>query len=106
MNLVLVDLIQTFALNAVKVKMTIKPVKRVPLTKRVVIERHDYGPLKGKAARWYWACAVCGLVYVSKGPANFCCGEHKGRHWFKLGMKPKLDAIGRVVDGEFTRFKK
>jgi len=106
MNLVLVDLIQTFALNAVKVKMTIKPVKRVPLTKRIIIEKHSHGPLKGKAARWYWACAVCGLVYVSKGPANFCCGEHKGRHWFKLGMKPKLDAIGRVVDGEFTRFKK
>ncbi len=106
MNLVLVDLIPTFALNAVKVKMTIKPVKRVPLTKRIIIEKHSHGPLKGKAARWYWACAVCGLVYITKGSANFCCGEHKGRHWFKLGMKPKLDAIGRVVDGEFTRFKK
>ncbi len=86
--------------------MTIKSVKRVPLTKRIIIEKHSHGPLKGKAARWYWACAVCGLVYITKGSANFCCGEHKGRHWFKLGMKPKLDAIGRVVDGEFTRFKK
>ena len=86
--------------------MTIKTVKRVPLTKKVIIEKHIHGPLKGVASKWYWACAVCGLVYITKGPANFCCGEHKGRHWFKPGMKPKLDAIGRIVDGEFVRFEK
>jgi len=86
--------------------VTIKPVKRVPLAKRVVIERHGYGPLKGKASRWYWACAVCGLVYITKGCANFCCADQKDRHWLKPGMKPVLDAIGRIVDGEFTRFKK
>ena len=86
--------------------MTIKHVKRVPLTKRVIIEKHIDGPLKGRASKWYWACSVCGLVYITKGPANFCCGVHKGRHWFMPHMKPKLDAIGRIIDGEFTRFKK
>ena len=85
--------------------MTIKPVKRVPLAKRVVIEKHGHGPREGRASKWYWACAVCGLVFITKGPANFCCGVHKGRHWFKPWMRPKLDAIGRIVDGEFIRFK-
>ena len=86
--------------------MTFKPVKRVPLAKMVIVEKHVHGPLKGRVSKWYWACAFCGLVYITKEPANFCCGEHKGRHWFKSGMKPKLEAIGRIVDGEFTRFKK
>jgi len=86
--------------------VTIKPVTRVPLTNRVVIEKHDHGPLKGRASKWYWACAVCKLVYINKGSANFCCGDQKDRHWLKTSMRPLLDAIGRLVDGEFTRFKK
>jgi len=86
--------------------MTIKTVKRVPLTKKVIIEKHIHGPLKGVASKWYWACAVCGLVYITKGPANYCCGIHKDRPWLKPWMKPKLDALGRLVDGEFIRFEK
>ena len=86
-------------------KVTTKPVKRVPLAKRVVIEKHSHGPLKGRVSKWYWACAVCGLVYITKGSANFCCADHKDHHWLKTSMRPLHDAIGKIVDGEFTRFK-
>ena len=86
--------------------MTIKPVKPVPLAKRVIIEKHNHGHLKGRPSKWYCACAVCKLVYINKGSANFCCAGQKDHHWLKTSMRPLHDAIGRIVDGEFTRFKK
>jgi len=85
--------------------VTIKLVKRVPLAKRVVIDKHRHGLLKGRTSKWYWACAVCGLVYITKSCANVCCADHKDRYWLKPGLKLFLDAIGKIVDGEFIRFK-
>ena len=82
--------------------MTIKP---DPLSKMFIIEKHCHGPLKGRASKWHWACSVCGLVYITKGSAKVCCADHKDSHWLKPSMRPLRDAIGRVVDGDFTRFK-
>ena len=67
--------------------------------------KHGHGHLKGRAAKWYWACSVCGLGYITQGSANVCCAGHKDRPWLKAGMKPSLNAIGRIVDDEFIRFK-
>jgi len=80
-------------------------IKQDPLSKKVIIEKHGRGPLKGRAAKWYWAGSVCELVYITKGCANVCCAGNKDRHWLKPGMKPLHDAIGRIVDDEFIRFK-
>jgi len=73
---------------------------------RIITLRHGPGPLEGKAARWYWACSVCELVYITRGCAIFCCVNHKKPNFTEPVMKPRLEAIGRIVDGQFIRFKK
>ena len=78
--------------------MTIRP---DPLSSKVIIEKHINGPLKGRAAKWYWACSVCGLVYFTRRHANVCCVGQKDRPWLKAHMKPMQGTIGRMVDGEF-----
>ena len=74
--------------------------------KRIVTLRHGPGSLEGKAAKWYWACSVCELVYITRGCAIFCCVNHKKPHYTQTSAKPILDALGRIVDGQFIRFTK
>lgn len=74
--------------------------------KRIITLKHGPGPLEGKPAKWYWACSVCGLVYITRGCAIFCCDTQKRPYYLKTIMKPRLDAIGRIVDGQFIRFTK
>ena len=74
--------------------------------KKIITLMHGPGPLEGKAAKWYWACSVCELVYIRKGCAIFCCVNHKHPPYLKKIMRPRLDAIGRIVDGQFIRFTK
>ena len=74
--------------------------------KRVITLMHGPGPLEGKAAKWYWACSVCELVYITRGCAIFCCVNHKKPHYVKTSAKPRGDALGRIVAGQFIRFIK
>ncbi len=74
--------------------------------KRIITLRHGSGPLEGKAAKWYWACSVCELVYLTRGRAIFCWVNHKKPRYVKTSAKPMLDALGRIVDGQFIRFTK